>query len=189
MWAATAASYCPSRAGEIPKQNMTKSHERWDGKLCKIILRVIIKRLFFFRFFNVPSQHSYSSGSIQHKSLSIFSPPNTTRPLVFSSMPLTLSKFRSLIILPRSGEAWSELYKTRSYRKIDSKLLSRELDFQKTFSLTDDQFSRKTYFIHFVPAHRLRKNPCTDSSPAAGTRPGLFQCKLGSRGRRKPERC
>ena len=29
---------------------MTKSHERWDGKLCKRILRVIIKRLFFFGF-------------------------------------------------------------------------------------------------------------------------------------------
>ena len=24
FWAATAASYCPSRAGELPKQNMTK---------------------------------------------------------------------------------------------------------------------------------------------------------------------
>ena len=34
MCADTAASYCPSRAGELPKQNMTKSHERWDGKLC-----------------------------------------------------------------------------------------------------------------------------------------------------------
>ena len=33
MWAPNAASYCPSRAGELPKQNMTKSHERWDGKL------------------------------------------------------------------------------------------------------------------------------------------------------------
>ena len=31
---ATAASYCPSWAGELLKQNMTKSHERWDGKLC-----------------------------------------------------------------------------------------------------------------------------------------------------------
>ena len=27
-------SYSPSRAGELTKQNMTKSHERWDGKLC-----------------------------------------------------------------------------------------------------------------------------------------------------------
>ena len=34
LWATTAASYCPSRAGELPKQNMTKSHEWWDGKLC-----------------------------------------------------------------------------------------------------------------------------------------------------------
>ena len=34
MWAATAASYCPSTTGELSKQNMTKSHERWDQKLC-----------------------------------------------------------------------------------------------------------------------------------------------------------
>ena len=38
MWAAPAASYCPSRAGELPKQNMTKSQERWDGKLCILIV-------------------------------------------------------------------------------------------------------------------------------------------------------
>ena len=31
MWAAPAATYCPSRAGELPKQKMTKSHVRWDG--------------------------------------------------------------------------------------------------------------------------------------------------------------
>ena len=36
LWAPTAASYCPSMAGEMQKQNMTKPHERWDGKLCRI---------------------------------------------------------------------------------------------------------------------------------------------------------
>ena len=35
LWATSAASYCPSRAGELPKQNLTKSHARWDGKLCR----------------------------------------------------------------------------------------------------------------------------------------------------------
>ena len=35
LWAPTAASYFPSRAGELPKQNMTKPHVRWDGKLCR----------------------------------------------------------------------------------------------------------------------------------------------------------
>ena len=40
-----------------------------------------------------------------------------------------------------------ELYKNRSSRKIDSqRLFSREHDFPKTFSLTENQFSRKTYF-------------------------------------------
>ena len=36
LWAATAASYCPSRAVELPKQNMTRSQERWVGKLCML---------------------------------------------------------------------------------------------------------------------------------------------------------
>ena len=40
-----------------------------------------------------------------------------------------------------------ELYKNRSSRKIDSRgLFSREYDFPKTFSLTENQFSQKTYF-------------------------------------------
>ena len=40
-----------------------------------------------------------------------------------------------------------ELYKNRSSRKIDSrKPFSREKDFPKTFSLTENQFYGKTYF-------------------------------------------
>ena len=40
-----------------------------------------------------------------------------------------------------------ELYKNRSSRKADSwRLLSREYDFPKTFSLTENQLSQKTYF-------------------------------------------
>ena len=39
------------------------------------------------------------------------------------------------------------MYKNRSSRKIDSwGLFSREYDFPKTFSLTEKQFSGKTYF-------------------------------------------
>ena len=37
MWAAPAARYCPSRAGELLKQNMTKPHERWDGNSVPLI--------------------------------------------------------------------------------------------------------------------------------------------------------
>ena len=45
-----------------------------------------------------------------------------------------------------------QLYKNSSSRKIDSRrLLSREKDFPKTFSLTENQFSRKTYLIQLVP--------------------------------------
>ena len=50
-----------------------------------------------------------------------------------------------------------KLYKNRSSQKIDSqRLFSREYNFPKTFSLTENQFSRKTYF--FTIASRL----CTD---------------------------
>ena len=53
----------------------------------------------------------------------------------------------------RSGEeARDELFKNRSSRKMDSRrLLSREYDFPKTFSLTVNQFSGKTYFIQLTP--------------------------------------
>ena len=46
------------------------------------------------------------------------------------------------------GSAYrDELYKNRSSRKIYSRrLFSREYDFPKTFSLTENQFSGKTYF-------------------------------------------
>ena len=42
-----------------------------------------------------------------------------------------------------------KLYKNRSSQKIDSwRLFSREYDFPKTSSLTENQFSRKTYFYY-----------------------------------------
>ena len=48
--------------------------------------------------------------------------------------------------------AWRQLYKNRSSRKIDfQRLFSREEDFPKTFSLTDNQFSGKTYFYTIRP--------------------------------------
>ena len=49
-----------------------------------------------------------------------------------------------------------QLYKNRSSRKIDSqRLFSRECDFPKTFSLTENQFSRKTYFYTIHPSDNL----------------------------------
>ena len=45
------------------------------------------------------------------------------------------------------NEDRDELYKNRSSRIIDPRrLISREYDFLKTFSLTENQFSGKTYF-------------------------------------------
>ena len=44
-------------------------------------------------------------------------------------------------------EALRQLYKNRPSRKIDSqRLFSREYDFHKTFSLTENHFSGRTYF-------------------------------------------
>ena len=48
--------------------------------------------------------------------------------------------------------SWRQLYKNRSSQKIDSqRLLSREYDFPKTFSLIENQFSGKTYFYTIYP--------------------------------------
>ena len=44
-------------------------------------------------------------------------------------------------------ELWRQLYKNRASRKIDSQIIfSRAYDFPKTFSLTWNKFSGKTYF-------------------------------------------
>ena len=51
-----------------------------------------------------------------------------------------------------SRHSWIQLYKNRSSRKIDSqRLFTREEDFPKTFSLTENQFSGKTYFYSIGP--------------------------------------
>ena len=50
------------------------------------------------------------------------------------------------------SKGWRQLYKNWSSRKINSRrLFSREYDFPKTFSLTENQFSRKTYFYTIRP--------------------------------------
>ena len=49
-------------------------------------------------------------------------------------------------------ETREELYKIRSSQKINSlRLFSRKYDFPKTFSLTENQFSGKTYFYTIRP--------------------------------------
>ena len=50
------------------------------------------------------------------------------------------------------SEIRDELYKNRSSRKIYSRrLFSREYDFWKTFSLTENQFSGRPIFTQFIP--------------------------------------
>ena len=62
-----------------------------------------------------------------------------------------------------------ELYKYRSSRKIDSRrLFSRDYDFPKTYSLTENQFSGKTYF--YTIASRLGQMG-TGPRTAAAVRP------------------
>ena len=52
-------------------------------------------------------------------------------------------------------EIRDELYKNRSSRKIDTRrLFSREHDFPKPFSLTENQFSGKTYFYAIASRRR-----------------------------------
>ena len=49
-------------------------------------------------------------------------------------------------------DAWRQLYKIRSSRKIDSRrLFTREYDFPKTLSLTENQFSGKAYLYTIRP--------------------------------------
>ena len=55
------------------------------------------------------------------------------------------------------GVLWRQLYKNRSSRKIDSqRLFSREYDFLKTFSLTENQFSGKKYFYTIASRSSLQ---------------------------------
>ena len=54
--------------------------------------------------------------------------------------------------------SWGQLNKKRSSRKVDSRVLfSRELDFQKSFSLTENKFSRETYFYTIRPRQSKNK--------------------------------
>ena len=55
-------------------------------------------------------------------------------------------------LLELAYDDWDELYKNRSSRKMDSRrLFSRENDFPKIFSLTENLFSGKTYFYTIAP--------------------------------------
>ena len=62
--------------------------------------------------------------------------------LKLESRHLNLLQFLCLDVV-----AWDKLYKNWSSGKIDSRrLFPREYDFPKTFSLTENQFSGKTFF-------------------------------------------
>ena len=68
-------------------------------------------------------------------------------PLNGWGFPSTGTKFRD------------QLYKNRSSRKIDSwRLIPREWDFLKTFSLAENQFSWKTFFYTIRPWRQLYNN-------------------------------
>ena len=60
----------------------------------------------------------------------------------------------------RTEAVRDELYKNRTSRKIGSRrLFSREYDFRKTFSLTENQFSGKTYFYTIASRDPPKKLP------------------------------
>ena len=61
------------------------------------------------------------------------------------------------------AQHWSQLCKNRSSRKTDSRrLFSREYDFPKTFSLTQNHFSGKTYLYTIRPGLRERRQLAED---------------------------
>ena len=70
-----------------------------------------------------------------------------------------MANIRSTLLIPLFSVIMvirDELSKNRSFRKIDSqRLFSREYDFPKTFSLTENQFSRKSYFYTIDPRLRI----------------------------------
>ena len=69
------------------------------------------------------------------------------------------TNFKEVIVASRD-----ELYKNRSSQKIDSqRLFSGEYDFPRTFSLTENQFSRKTYFYTIAS----RKTPAGDAGSSS----------------------
>ena len=70
---------------------------------------------------------------------------------------LSRSHIQAFLLLRLGEEHRDELYKNRSSRKIDSqRLFSREYDFPKTFSLTENQFSRMTYFYTIASQHTCK---------------------------------
>ena len=106
--------------------------------------------------------------------------------LIITPRILRLSFIKaSRILQPRPLQwAWGNCIKNRSSRKIDSqRLLSREKDFPKTFSLTEYQFSRKTYFYTIGPwfstflTLSLQPSPRVRSSPPLSSR-GFLRCSL-----------
>ena len=76
--------------------------------------------------------------------------------------------------LGTAAVAWRQLYKNRSSRKIDSqRLFSREYDFPKTFSLTQNPFSGKTYFYTIHPC-RVGELPRKDLEGMANGYDGVL---------------
>ena len=80
--------------------------------------------------------------------------------------------------------SWRQLHKNRSSRKIHSqRQFSREYDFLKTFSLTENQFSGKTYFYTIRPCSRGRRTPAARTGrrrrPACWMTLNVYQAVTG----------
>ena len=86
---------------------------------------------------------------------------------------------------PAEDEHWRQLYENRSSRKIDSRILfSRKWVFWKTFSLTENQFSREDLFIYNSSLCR-RCTRATRARPAASSCPTSPACRPGRKSGRK----
>ena len=83
-----------------------------------------------------------------------------------------MANIRSTLLIPLFSVIMvirDELSKNRSFRKIDSqRLFSREYDFPKTFSLTENRFYGKTYFYTIASRMGEIVEACLDPPPCLG---------------------
>ena len=159
-WAATVATYCLSRVSQLAQKNITKHGERADENRCSIIVHTCVS--LDLSVVTSPESILAEYGLSSPESKFVLAVTADFMILFFmmamrmagvrpesSPLPTSVRRAMSSVV---STASWRQLYNIRSYRKIDSqRLFSREKDFPKTFSLTENQFSRKIYFYTIHP--------------------------------------
>ena len=115
-----------------------------------------------------PSSKAAEATETSSSGLSLRGEPSRRTSLAFPMASLAVSK---------ADMSLRQLYKNRSSRKINSqRLFSIEWDFSKTFSLTEKQFSGKTYFYTIAsrssilyPLDLAASSPCHPTTSFTAT--------------------